>query len=294
MGLQYPAHADPAGVARFAGMTEALGYDSLFVVEDCFLSGSIALAAVALHATERLQVGIGLMPAVLRNPASTAMELATLAAIFPERLRVTFGHGVEAWMRQVGARPANRVVALEETVSAIRDLLAGQTVSISGKQTLEAASRCADGVLFPEGCGPSFVASTASIRPAESTRAWQTVLYGWLSLGDDRRAAFGRLAPAAQAWLTAAHSQRPYVLPPAPRQGPVPAIPRTNPYCARSPSAGPPTIARRRFAGCSPAVPTRSCWPLRAMNSRRRSPALRPTSCPRSAHDRREPSGQAE
>lgn len=152
-------------------MTEALGYDSLFVVEDCFLSGSIALAAVALHATERLQVGIGLMPAVLRNPASTAMELATLAAIFPERLRVTFGHGVEAWMRQVGARPANRVVALEETVSAIRDLLAGQTVSISGKQTSRRRAAAPTASSFRRGAGrPSWPRQPRSGRRSRRGR----------------------------------------------------------------------------------------------------------------------------
>ena len=57
----------PAGVARllapFAAATEQAGFDELWVPEDCFLSGGIAQAAVALATTSRIGVGIGIMPA---------------------------------------------------------------------------------------------------------------------------------------------------------------------------------------------------------------------------------------
>ena len=56
----------------------------------------------ALAVTERLAVGIGILPAVARNPAITAMELATLAGLAPGRVVAGIGHGVQEWMAQVG------------------------------------------------------------------------------------------------------------------------------------------------------------------------------------------------
>ena len=49
------------------------------------LAGSPRRGAV-LSTTERLDVGIGNLPAVVRNPVFAAMELATLAGIYPGRL----------------------------------------------------------------------------------------------------------------------------------------------------------------------------------------------------------------
>ena len=91
---------------------ERLGYDELWVVEDCFAYGGLTAAATALARTQRLAVGVGLLPATVRNPAIAAMELATLASLYPGRLRAVVGHGVESWMRQIGARPRDRLVVL--------------------------------------------------------------------------------------------------------------------------------------------------------------------------------------
>jgi alkanesulfonate monooxygenase SsuD/methylene tetrahydromethanopterin reductase-like flavin-dependent oxidoreductase (luciferase family) len=40
-----------------------------------------------------LQVGVGLLPVPLRNPALAAMEIATVARLFPGRFRPGLGHG---------------------------------------------------------------------------------------------------------------------------------------------------------------------------------------------------------
>ena len=60
----------------------------LWLWEDCFLQGGIAAASVALSSSEALTVGLGVLPAPLRNVVSTAMEIATLEAMFPGRLRL--------------------------------------------------------------------------------------------------------------------------------------------------------------------------------------------------------------
>jgi alkanesulfonate monooxygenase SsuD/methylene tetrahydromethanopterin reductase-like flavin-dependent oxidoreductase (luciferase family) len=122
----------PEELRDFARRVEELGYDELWVVEDCFFAGAISSAAVAASVTERITIGIGILPAVLRNPALAAMELASLERLFPGRLIPGFGHGVADWMRQVGAFPPSQLAALRESIDAVRRLLAGETVTTDG------------------------------------------------------------------------------------------------------------------------------------------------------------------
>jgi alkanesulfonate monooxygenase SsuD/methylene tetrahydromethanopterin reductase-like flavin-dependent oxidoreductase (luciferase family) len=83
--------------------------------------------------TERVRVGIGLMPVALRNVAITAMELSSMERMFPGRVLPGVGHGVQEWMGQVGARVASPLTLLREYTEALRRLLAGETVTTSGR-----------------------------------------------------------------------------------------------------------------------------------------------------------------
>lgn len=78
------------------------------------------------------------MPVPLRNVALTAMELATIARMFPGRLLPGIGHGVLDWMGQAGVRAASPLTLLREQATALRALLAGEEVTVSGRYvTLE-------------------------------------------------------------------------------------------------------------------------------------------------------------
>jgi alkanesulfonate monooxygenase SsuD/methylene tetrahydromethanopterin reductase-like flavin-dependent oxidoreductase (luciferase family) len=217
IGAVFPATALPEELPSFAARIEALGYDEVWVIEDCFLSGGLTLAATALAATREVRVGIGLLPAAVRNPAIAAMEIATLARLYPGRLTVTFGHGVESWMTQIGARPAKRVAALGEVITAVRMLLAGEVVTMAGTwvslasvvlenppqvappvlagttgvQGMRLAARRADGLLLPEGCGLTFISQARQIM-AEVSRPLpdplDLVVYAWLRIGEDEPA----------------------------------------------------------------------------------------------------------
>ena len=128
--------AHPAGeLPAFARRAEAAGLDEIWVVEDCFYSGGIAAAAAALAATTRITVGLGISPAVARNAAFTAMEFGTLASLYPGRFSGGLGHGMPAWMAQVGAAVASPLTALEESLTAVRSLLRGDTVTSAGRYT---------------------------------------------------------------------------------------------------------------------------------------------------------------
>jgi alkanesulfonate monooxygenase SsuD/methylene tetrahydromethanopterin reductase-like flavin-dependent oxidoreductase (luciferase family) len=109
------------------------GLDELWLWEDCFREGGVAAAGAALAWTSRLTIGIGLLPVPLRNVALTAMEVATLARVFPGRIRVAVGHGVQDWMGQVGARVESPLGFLREYLDALRALLGGEEVTMRGR-----------------------------------------------------------------------------------------------------------------------------------------------------------------
>ncbi|MBR7744154.1 LLM class flavin-dependent oxidoreductase [Phycicoccus sp. BSK3Z-2] len=107
--------------------------DDLWLWEDCFKESAMAAAGAALAWTERVRVGVGLVPVPLRTVPLLAMELATLHRMFPGRLAPGVGHGVQGWMGQVGVRPRSPMTLLDESVTALRALLDGEEVSTSGE-----------------------------------------------------------------------------------------------------------------------------------------------------------------
>ena len=133
VGAVYQPQNPPEHLPGVAKAAEDAGLDELWLWEDSFLNGGISAAAAALGATERLRVGIGVMPVPFRNVALAAMEIATLRRIYGERALIGVGHGVQEWMAQVGARPESPLTLLREYVVALRALLHGQEVTVSGR-----------------------------------------------------------------------------------------------------------------------------------------------------------------
>ena len=132
IGISIGPELPPSRIGQVAAWIEGLGVDELWLAEDCFFAGGIAAAAAALAATEGITVGLGILPAVARNAAFTAMELAALAEMYPGRVVVGLGHGMAGWMRQIGAAPRSPLTALGEHLQAVRDLLASRTVTLDG------------------------------------------------------------------------------------------------------------------------------------------------------------------
>jgi alkanesulfonate monooxygenase SsuD/methylene tetrahydromethanopterin reductase-like flavin-dependent oxidoreductase (luciferase family) len=123
----------PERLRAMARAADDAGLEALWLWEDCFWTSGVASAAAVLGWTERVRVGIGLLPVPLRNVALTAMEVATLHRLFPDRVDVAVGHGVQAWMGQVGARVASPVTLLAEYLTALGALLRGERVTVDGR-----------------------------------------------------------------------------------------------------------------------------------------------------------------
>lgn len=215
VGVMLPREVPPADVTRVARAAEDAGFDELWVVEDCFFTGGLTTATLALAATDRISVGLGILPALARNAAFTAMELATLAGAFPGRLHAGIGHGVTSWMDQVGARPASWLTSLRETTDAVRELLHGREVTTSGSyvsldgvalefppvdpplvslgvrgpRSVEVAGAHADGLVLSEPCAPAYAASarTRLLEAAASSArpgGRRVSAYTWALTGD--------------------------------------------------------------------------------------------------------------
>ena len=206
-------------VVEVAETLEEAGVDQLWVIEDCFYTAGVSLAATALARTESLTVGLGILPAVARNPAVTAMEIATLAQLAPGRLIAGIGHGVQEWMDQMGALTPSPLSTLGEAITIVRRLLHGERITfdgsaftmrdvsldappadpppvlagVRGPESLALAGRVADGVVLAEGAGPKYVRE--SIGRARSSDPFRVSVFTALAIGDDAREMRRAMAP---------------------------------------------------------------------------------------------------
>ena len=213
VGVMLPRDLRARDIVPFAKRAEELGFDELWVVEDCFFRGGIAQAAVALAATSTITVGLGILPAAARNAAFATLEIASLAEIFPGRTLVGLGHGMSGWMRQVGALPASPLTMLGEHLRATRALLRGEKLTVSGRyvqldavqlasppklvppilagvrgpRSLALSGRDADGTVLAAPVTPEYLAA-ASAR-INATRPHHLVAYNVAVVNSDADAA---------------------------------------------------------------------------------------------------------
>jgi alkanesulfonate monooxygenase SsuD/methylene tetrahydromethanopterin reductase-like flavin-dependent oxidoreductase (luciferase family) len=93
LGILIGTSTPPGEVGPLAARAEQRGFSEVWVAEEYFGYGGFAGASLALAATDRIRVGLGIVSATGRHPAVTSMEIASLAAAFPGRLAVAVGHG---------------------------------------------------------------------------------------------------------------------------------------------------------------------------------------------------------
>jgi len=120
-------------LVRSASVTaEQCGFDEIWLAEDYFFTGGIAGASLALAATSQIRVGLGVVSAMARHPALLAMEITTMSRANGDRLVAGIGLGVPAWLKQMGLYPASPLKAMRECVTAVKALLAAETLQRDG------------------------------------------------------------------------------------------------------------------------------------------------------------------
>ncbi|MFF9653265.1 LLM class flavin-dependent oxidoreductase [Streptomyces sp. NPDC014622] len=220
IGVMLPRDLPVQDILPFAQRAEELGFDQIWVVEDLGWRGGLAQAGPALASTTRITVGIGIMPAGARNVCFAAMELATLAQLYPGRLIAGIGHGMPDWMRQAGARPASPLTLIREYTTALRLLIRGEPgpaggryvrcegvlltetpdvvppviLGVRGPKSQAAAGEVADGLLLAEPAAPAYISSSLqNMNGAPHTSSPEVVTYDAAAVDDDEDTALARV-----------------------------------------------------------------------------------------------------
>lgn len=222
IGIVAPRDLPAAQFRDFVTTADRAGFGELWVVEDLSYAGGFAQTAAALAWSEHLHVGIGILPAAVRNPAFLAMEVASLANMFPGRITVGLGHGVVSWMRQVGAWPASALTLMQETTEVLRALLRGERVTLAGRyvqlddvaldspprvvppivagvrgpRSLALAGQVMDGVLLAEPTTPEYLAAIRRQVGASEDADLLLPTYNFAVVDDDEQRAIDTARPA--------------------------------------------------------------------------------------------------
>jgi alkanesulfonate monooxygenase SsuD/methylene tetrahydromethanopterin reductase-like flavin-dependent oxidoreductase (luciferase family) len=227
LGSIFLPQVPPEQLRDIARAADEAGLEELWVWEDCFLESAASMAAAALAWTERLRIGVGVLPVPLRNVALTAMEIATLYRLFPDRMRIGIGHGVQEWMGQVGGQVESPMTLLREYATALQALLRGEEVTTSGRyvqldhvaldwpperstlligavgpRTLRLSGELADGTILTAGSPPDRVREARRIIDEGRTKGdradpHEVVVYLHAATGPDAAA---RMAAERERW----------------------------------------------------------------------------------------------
>ena len=133
VGIVLGSVLPPEDIPHVGRRGEELGFGELWLAEDYFFTGGISGATAVLAQTQKVPVGLGIVSAMVRHPAVLAMEISTMARMYPGRLLPGIGLGVPAWVEQMGLTPPSQLAAMRECVGSVRRLLDGDELTESGK-----------------------------------------------------------------------------------------------------------------------------------------------------------------
>lgn len=208
--------ADTIALARHA---ESVGYDDIWLADAGGLD-AFTLAPMLLEATEKLRLGIAVVPAYTRTPAVMASTIAVINQAWPGRFVPGFGTSshaiIEGWHGLKLEKPLTRI---KETVALLRTMLAGEKTDFAGEtlrsrgyrqaaadpappiylaalrsKMVETAAEIADGVilnLFPRSALPKIMehVATGAERAGKDPADVEIVCRHMVAVCDDRAAA---------------------------------------------------------------------------------------------------------
>ena len=179
LGLSLWGTVPVAELARQARLAEAIGCDSVWVIDSQLLCREVYLTlAACLAQTTTLRVATGVTQPATRHPSVAASSLATLAEMSGARAIMGIGTGFSS-LRTIGL-PASKIAEVEEYATTVRRLLRGEQVTFadgtpgritwldqpievpivvaaSGPRMTRRAVRFADGVILHQGISPDLL-----------------------------------------------------------------------------------------------------------------------------------------
>ena len=122
--------ADYVTLARIA---ESVGFDQLWVSNDLFLRSAPAILAAVAAATDRIELGTGILNPHTIHPAELAMLAATMDELSGNRFNLGLGAGAADFLSWIGLTDPQPARTMRETIDGVRRLLAGEALVPGGR-----------------------------------------------------------------------------------------------------------------------------------------------------------------
>jgi 5,10-methylenetetrahydromethanopterin reductase len=119
-------------MVSLAQHSENLGYDYFWYTDVRFARECYVGLAAAACRTSRIKLGTGVTDPYSRHPAITTCAIATLDELSEGRAVLGLGTGGTGF-RELGLQQNLPIAAMRETVTMVRRLLSGETVTCAGK-----------------------------------------------------------------------------------------------------------------------------------------------------------------
>src|SRR5262245_10912374 len=134
LAASLPMPPDLAMCRRVAERVEALGYESVWIADTGAGPDAFVVGAAAAAVTSRLRIGTAVVPIYTRTPSVMAACAGSLAQLAPGRVVLGIGASSETIVDGWGGVPFTRpLTRMRETVTVLRQMLAGERVTFEGR-----------------------------------------------------------------------------------------------------------------------------------------------------------------
>lgn len=116
-----------------AQAAEAVGFDQFWVSNDLFLRSDLVILSAVAQATQRIEIGTGILNPYTIHPAEMAMMAATLDELSGNRFNLGIAAGAGEFLKWIGVAQEKPLAATRETILAVRRLLQGERVALNGQ-----------------------------------------------------------------------------------------------------------------------------------------------------------------
>jgi 5,10-methylenetetrahydromethanopterin reductase len=219
---------------HYAQVAEEAGFEAVWQAESRLVrEATIPLAAFAA-VTDRIKLGSGVVSMWVRNPAFLAATFATLDDLAPGRAILGIGAWWDPLASKVGISRDRPLRVMREVVTAVRALLAGETVTFdgdyvhqerrpkdvpivigaTGMQMMELAGEIGDGALLNYLVSPAYNTGAMAALARGAAKVGRTIddidrpQLVVCSMDDDRDAALD----AARLLVTQYLGQQPHIM----------------------------------------------------------------------------------
>lgn len=222
-GLEFVPQTPVEKIVKFSVLAEEGGFNTIWITDHFYNRNTyITLTAIALK-TKNILLGPGVTNPYVVNPVWTASAIASLDEISGGRAMLGIGAGDRVTLEKLAIAQATPLAAIKESVTVIRELLAGKSITLDGRflkvkevrlsykpgrvppiyigaqgpKMLKLASKIGDGILINASSPKDFEYALNIVKRTAEDRLDRIdiVAYTCFSVDYDREAARNKVIP---------------------------------------------------------------------------------------------------